>query len=128
VSRAYTNGNYRYQVADSAWEQIGDGAIQTTPSQLVYWADNYRTSIVGGPELLDAQLSGAVETEPGDADRYGAGIYLMANGTLDHDGAWAGFVTSFRISKDRLTSLAISCNTDKQDPEALADSIGKLWM
>jgi len=50
----------------------------------------------------------------------------MANGTLDHDGAWAGFVTAFRISKDRHTSVAISCNTDKQDPESLADSLS-LW-
>jgi hypothetical protein len=73
-------------------------------------------------------LAGAVPTEPGGPDRYGAGIYLMANGTLDHDGAWGGFVTAFRVSKDRNTSLAISCNTDKQDPETLADSLAKLWM
>jgi CubicO group peptidase (beta-lactamase class C family) len=124
----YENGNDGYRATNPAWEQVGDGGIQTTPSQLVHWADNYRTGIVGGRALLDAQLAGAVETEPGGADRYGAGIYLMANGTLDHDGSWAGFVTAFRISKDRLTSLAISCNTDEQDPEALADSIGKLWM
>src|SRR5258708_5809023 len=50
-----------YQVADSPWEQIGDGGIQTTPTQLVRWADNYRTGKVDGPTLLDAQLSGAVE-------------------------------------------------------------------
>ena len=79
-----------------------------------------------------AQLAGAVPTEPGGADRYGAGIYLMANGTLDHDGAWAGFVTAFRVSKDRRTSVAVSCNTDKQDLEALADSLWRsgrnLWM
>ena len=42
--------------------------------------------------------------------------------------AWGGFVTAFRVNKDRTTSLAISCNTDKQDPEAVADSLGKLWM
>ncbi|WP_082129487.1 serine hydrolase domain-containing protein [Mycobacterium haemophilum] len=125
---SYEKGDDEYQATKPSWEQIGDGAIQTTPSQLVYWADNYRTGIVGGPELLDAQLSGSVETEPGGSDRYGAGIYLMANGTLEHDGTWAGFVTTFRISKDRLKSLAISCNTDKQDPEALADALGQLWM
>ena len=125
---SYTKANGEYQVADSLWEQIGDGGIQTTPSQLVHWADNYRTGAVGGQKLLDDQLAGAVETEPGGADRYGAGIYLMANGTLDHDGAWAGFVTEFRISKDRHKSLAISCNTDKQDVQALADSLAKLWM
>jgi CubicO group peptidase (beta-lactamase class C family) len=127
VSYAKTDdGGYR--VADSLWEQIGDGAIQTTPSQLVRWADNYRTGQVGGPQLLDAQTAGAVETTPGGPDRYGAGIYVAGNGTLEHDGSWEGFVTAFRISKDRLTSLAISCNTDKQDPNALADALAALWM
>lgn len=115
-------------VVASGWEQVGDGGIQTTPSQLVRWADNYRTGRVGGPALLRAQLAGAVPTEPGGSDRYGAGVYLFANGTLDHDGSWGGFVTAFRVSKDRATSLAISCNSDKQDPEALADALGKLWM
>ncbi len=125
---AYEKGSGDYRATKPGWEQIGDGGIQTTPSQLVYWADNYRTGRVGGPKLLTAQLAGAVPTEPGGGDSYGAGIYLLANGALDHDGAWGGFVTAFRVSKDRTTSLAISCNTDKQDPEALADSLGKLWM
>jgi CubicO group peptidase (beta-lactamase class C family) len=125
---SYETGSDEYRATKSGWEQVGDGGIQTTPSQLVYWADNYRTGRVGGPGLLDAQLTGAVPTQPGGGDSYAAGIYLLANGMLDHDGAWGGFVTAFRVSKDRTTSLAISCNTDKQDPEALADSLGKLWM
>ena len=124
---SYQQAAAGYDVADSAWEQIGDGAIQTTPSQLVRWADNYRTGKVGGRQLLDAQLTGAVETEPG-GDRYAAGIYVLADGMLDHDGAWAGFVTAFRISKDRRTSLAISCNASDKDPEAMADKLGQLWM
>lgn len=117
-----------YQVADSKWEQVGDGGIQTTPSQLVRWADNYRTGKVGGPGLLEAQLAGAVETEAGGGDRYGAGIFALANGMLDHDGGWAGFVTAFRISSDRRTSIAVSCNVDKQDPNTLVESLGRLWM
>ncbi|OBK43107.1 serine hydrolase [Mycobacterium sp. 1081908.1] len=125
---AYERSGDGYRATSSGWEQVGDGGIQTTPSQLVGWADNYRTGRVGGPALLDAQLAGAVPTEPGGADRYGAGIYLMANGTLDHDGAWGGFVSAFRVSKDRNTSLAVACNTDRQDPETLADSLAKLWM
>jgi CubicO group peptidase (beta-lactamase class C family) len=125
---AYEKGSKGYRATTSGWEQVGDGAIQTTPSELVNWADNYRTGRVGGSDLLNAQLSDAVPTEPGGADRYGAGIYLLGNGMLDHDGAWGGFVTAFRVSKDRTTSLAISCNTDKQDPEALADNLVKLWM
>lgn len=128
---AYTKGagsNGEYERVSSAWEQVGDGGIQTTPTQLARWGDNYRTGEVGGPQLLDAQLAGAVETEPGGGDRYGAGIFSLANGMLDHDGAWAGFVTAFRVSSDRRTSVVVSCNTDKQDPEAMAEAIGGLWM
>jgi CubicO group peptidase (beta-lactamase class C family) len=125
---SYEKGSEGYRATKSGWEQVGDGGIQATPSQLVHWADNYRTGRVGGSQLLEAQLTGAVPTEPGGADKYGAGIYLLANGMLDHDGAWGGFVTAFRVNKDRTTSLAISCNTDKQDPEALADNLAKLWM
>lgn len=103
-----TGGNRsEYRVGNPAWEQIGDGGIQTTPSQLARWADNYRTGSVGGLKLLEAQLAGAVETEPGGGDRYGAGIVSRADGTLDHAGAWAGFVTAFHISSDRRTSVAI---------------------
>jgi CubicO group peptidase (beta-lactamase class C family) len=122
------NGGNGYHVVETAWEQLGDGAVQTAPSQLVKWADNYRTGTVGGPKLLDAQLSGAVQIAPDVAIRYGAGIYVTANGWLDHDGAWGGFVTAFRISKDRLKSVAVSCNTDDQIPEGLAESLAKLWM
>ncbi|QYL28802.1 D-alanyl-D-alanine carboxypeptidase precursor [Mycobacterium shottsii] len=118
----------QFPVLHSGWEQVGDGAIQTTPSQLVLWADNYRTGKVGCQKLLDEQLAGAVETEPGSGDRYGAGIFSRANGTLDHDGSWAGFVTDFRISSDRRTSVAVSCNMEGQDPQSLADAIGRLWM
>lgn len=123
---AYEADGDDYRVTTSGWEQVGDGAIQTTPSQLVYWADNYRTGRLGGAALLDAQLAGAVPTD--DGDKYGAGIFLQPNGTLAHDGDWGGFVTAFWMSKDRTTSVAISCNTDEQDPVALAGSIAKLWI
>ncbi|ORX01993.1 hypothetical protein AWC29_22230 [Mycobacterium triplex] len=125
---SYAGGSEGYRMTTSAWEQVGDGAVQASPSQLVRWGDNYRTGRVGGPKLLEEQLAGAVEIGPGVPVRYGAGIYIKADGTLDHDGASPGFVTAFRVSKDRLTSIAVSCNTDDQIPEALADSIAKLWM
>jgi CubicO group peptidase (beta-lactamase class C family) len=124
----FDEGTGEYTVAVSAWEQIGDGAIQTTPSQLVRWADNYRTGKVGGPKLLEAQLAGAVQTDPGGDDRYGAGIYILGDGQLSHDGSWSGSVTAFHVSEDRRTSIAISCNTGDQDPEAIAEELAKFWL
>lgn len=127
LSYGYDEDTREYTVGVTAWEQVGDGGIQTTPSQLVRWADNYRTGKVGGQGLLDAQLAGAADTGSGDGDRYGAGIFVLSNGSLDHDGSWAGFVTAFHVSADRRTAVAVSCNTDTQDPAAIAEELEGIW-
>lgn len=124
---SYIDDNGDYVEAPSAWEQTGDGSIQTTPSQLVRWADNYRTGAVGGPALLAAQVDGAVKTDPETGERYGAGILVDTDGTLEHDGSWAGFGTYFAVSADRSHSVAVSCNTDGQDPTAIAGEIAEIW-
>ncbi len=115
-----------FSIADSSWEQVGDGGIQTTPSQLVRWADNYRTGRVGGEQLLAAQLADSVETGVPGA-RYGAGIKLLDDGSLDHYGAWAGFHSGMRISKDRQTSLAVSCNADDATRDELMKRLWQIW-
>lgn len=124
---SYTKDSGGQGVAPSAWEQTGDGSIQTNPRQLVIWADNYRTGAVGGPKLLAAQMDGAVETGSETGERYGAGIFVGADGTLEHDGSWAGFLTDFVVSADRTHSVAVSCNTDDQDPTAIANEIAEIW-
>jgi CubicO group peptidase (beta-lactamase class C family) len=113
-------------VADSDWAQLGDGSIQTTPSQLVRWADNYRTGAVGGAQLLCDQTEAAVETEPG-AGRYGAGIFISPDNTLSHVGVWGGFTTLFEVSADRTTSIAISCNTPDADIAGIATGLKDVW-
>lgn len=124
---SYTKEDGKYAVAPTAWEQTGDGSIQTTPSQLVIWADNYRTGAVGGPELLAAQVDGAVKTGAETGERYGAGIFVGVDGTLEHDGSWAGFITDFTVSAARSHAVAVSCNTDHQDPTALAGELAEIW-
>ena len=127
LAESYTRDDGKYTVATTAWEQTGDGSIQTTPSQLVIWADNYRTGAVGGPTLLAAQVDGAVTTDADTGDRYGAGIFVGADGTLEHDGAWAGFLTDFSVSADRSHAVAVSCNSDHQDPTAIAGELAEIW-
>ncbi len=128
VSYEFDDDTGEYTVAVTAWEQVGDGAVQTTPGQLVRWANNYRTGKLGGQRLLDAQLAGAADTGSDDGDRYGAGIFVRPDGSLDHDGSWAGFVTAFHVSADRRTSIAVSCNAATQDPGAIAGELEGLWM
>lgn len=113
--------------AESRWEQVGDGGIQTTPTQMVRWADNYRTGKVGGQKLLDLQLAGTVKTDLGGDTRYGAGIFVFADDSLEHGGSWLGFLTEFWISSDRHTSVAVSCNTSSQQPAFIAAALEHVW-
>ncbi|MEJ3748557.1 serine hydrolase domain-containing protein [Actinomycetes bacterium KLBMP 9797] len=115
------------KVADSRWEQVGDGGVQTTPSELVRWADNYRTGKVGGPALLAAQLADPVPSDLGPGMDYAAGIIRADDGTILHAGAWAGFRSAFEIRPDRRTAFAVSCNSANHDPLAITADLRGIW-
>ncbi|NAZ84655.1 serine hydrolase domain-containing protein [Kineococcus indalonis] len=110
-----------WRAGGSRWEMVGAGAVQSTPSDLVRWGDNYRTGAVGGGELLDAQLCGAAAVDDGTGDSYGAGIFVLADGRLGHPGAWAGFTTLFEVSADKHTTIAVACNRDAPGDTARED-------
>jgi CubicO group peptidase (beta-lactamase class C family) len=101
-------GQARWDEEGSRWEADGAAGVQTTPSELVRWADNYRTGRVGGDALLTDVLADSADT--GRGERYGAGIIERPDGTLWHGGEWAGFLSDFAISADRRTAVAVSCN------------------
>ena len=69
-----------YERVDGAWQpwenrwepNIGAGAIQTTPSQLVVWAAQYWEPTIGAATINAERLDGAVDAAGGDA--CGAGI------------------------------------------------------
>ena len=102
----YSNSNYLLLEANVPYEQVGDAGIQTTPGELVRWADNYRTGKVGGAVLTHAVLKGAADSRIGDGVRYGAGIAQLPDGSLWHNGVLGGFLTDLWISRDRRDSVA----------------------
>ena len=110
-ARSYRRAGSDWQAADSLWEQTGDGAIQTTPTQLVRWGRQYWAPTVGSAAVHRARLDGAVETPGG---RYGAGIVesSLEDGVpiLSHPGAWAGFVTAFGVIPSERLAVAATCN------------------
>ena len=118
-----------FSVADYRWEQVGDGGIQATPTELVRWADNYRSGKVGGPNWKRAVSAHAVEVPPGPSGeqvRYGAGMVEFGDGAIGHQGGWEGFVTDFWVSPDRSTSIAVSCNK-AFDPRDMRESLTSIW-
>ncbi len=106
----------------SPWTQVGDGSVFTTPSELVRWADVYRTDPF---DVLDDALDSAEDI--GDGTRYGPGVMVAADGSLSHLGGWSGFVAAFTVSADRTTAVAVQCNDGTQDPRRIADALTKIW-
>ena len=100
-----------WRVAGSRLQRVGDGGLRATPSELVRWADEYRTGRLGGEELLAARLADPAPVN-GTLD-HGAGVFVTRGGALEHTGGWAGFASAFRVSADRHTALAVSCNGDE---------------
>jgi CubicO group peptidase (beta-lactamase class C family) len=95
--------------ADSPWEQVGDGAMWSTPSELVRWADSYSTAPFG-EEVLARQLR-AVPAE--GSYSYGAGICIDeidGHQVLYHGGDWSGFRTWFELDPEARVAVAICAN------------------
>jgi CubicO group peptidase (beta-lactamase class C family) len=109
------------------WETAGDGGIQTTPTELVRWGDNYRTGKVGGAALLDAQVADPVRTDLGRGVRYAAGILVDGDGGLSHEGGFAGYRTAFTVNADRRVAVAVACNTAERYPGPLAEQLEHIW-
>ena len=127
---SYQGGSGHYEVVDNQWEQVGNGAIQTTPAELARWGDNYRTAEVGGADWRAAVLADAVDIPPGpsgEKNRYGAGILQGEGGWLGHPGGWEGFVTRFWVSPDRATSVVVACNKYIDSRTDLESSLVDIW-
>jgi CubicO group peptidase (beta-lactamase class C family) len=112
---SYARKDGRWVVADSPWEQLGDGGVQTTPIQLVRWAAQYWNPTIGGPGLLRDRTRGAVAIGEQPGVRYGAGIFTRRDPALgrvlSHAGGWGGFVTTFDVLPERRLAVAATCTT-----------------
>jgi CubicO group peptidase (beta-lactamase class C family) len=102
--------------ADPVWEQVGDGAVWSTPSELARWGDAW-SSAPFGEDVLARQLR-LVDAE--DGDRYGSGIFVAPDGRLHHDGDWGGFRSRFAVDRDARVTVAMCANT----PGLLPDDHG----
>lgn len=102
--------------ADSIWEQVGDGAVWASPSELARWGDSWSTAPFG-EDVLRRQLA----TVPADdGDGYGAGIYVTPDGRLHHSGDWGGFRSRFAVDPAARVTVAMCAN----QPGLLPDDDG----
>lgn len=134
TSYEWDDDSQSWIVADSPWEQLGDGGIQTTPSELVRWAAEYWAPTIGGSDstdLNDARLGDTVEADDGVGYGWGIGILEMSGlGTvLSHSGGWGGFVTSFDVLPDDQLAVAATCTAYELDAAQgdIGIEIAQIW-
>jgi CubicO group peptidase (beta-lactamase class C family) len=117
VAESYESVDGEWVDADSPWTQLGDGAVRTTPTELVRWAMEYAEPTVGGAALQALRFDGAADVAddfgiPGA--RYGYGIVeaeIDGVRVLTHGGAWGGFVTTFVVAPEFGVAVAGTCTS-----------------
>lgn len=116
------DGSGGWRNADSPWQQLGDGGVQTNPTELLKWAGQYWDPTIGGTSL-DALRWAGMSVEPTTNTKYGFGIVeedLDGRRVLSHSGGWGGFVTSFVVVPDSQLAVTGTCNAEAVLPAGVA--------
>jgi hypothetical protein len=131
---AYSPGDARagggFAVNMSDWNQIGDGAVQTTVEDLARWDENFYAPKVGDERMLRAMQT-AGRLNDGKAHEYGLGLSVGMYGGLrrvSHGGAWAGYRAELMRFPDQHTSVIALCNVSNSQPSVLAESVAAAWL
>jgi CubicO group peptidase (beta-lactamase class C family) len=104
------------------WTAYGAIGIITTPSELVRWGDQYRAGDIIGDDFA----VGAVDE--GTGEFYAAGMDIEADGRLNHNGRFGGYISTFTVSADRETTVVVMCNGHSAKRLELADALWTIWV
>lgn len=119
-----------FRVSLSNWEQLGDGAVQTSIDDLVKWDANFYAATLGGRSLIDA-LTTVHHLKAGTPTTYGLGLFVddyRGLPVVRHGGSWAGYRAELlRFPTERL-SIAVLCNRGDASPEARADRVADVLL
>lgn len=115
-------------LSTSAWEQTGDGAVQTTVLDLARWDANFYDTKVGGSVLID-QLQQVGTLTDGKPITYARGLMIddyRGLRAVSHGGAWMGFRAEFlRFPNPGIAAVAL-CNVGSSQPWALVRAVADL--
>ena len=123
-----TGGGFAVNMSD--WDQIGDGAVQTTVEDLAKWDENFYAPKVGNAEMLRAMQTAGTLND-GKPHDYGLGLVVDMSGGLKrvaHGGSWAGYRAQLTRFPERQTSVIVLCNVSNAGPDALAADVAAQWL
>lgn len=119
-------GGFRVNLSD--WEQLGDGAVQTSLLDLVRWDANFTTHAVGG-DALQAFLHARQPLADGRSNDYARGLFVArfeGRERVSHGGAWAGFRAELMRFPAEKTTIVCLANLASMNPTALCEAVARL--
>jgi CubicO group peptidase (beta-lactamase class C family) len=117
-----------FAVDMSDFEQLGDGAVQTTVEDLVRWDTNFYSHQVGG-EALQTFLHRTGTLASGKPLAYARGLFVDSFRGLprvSHGGAWAGFRAQLMRFPEQKTSIVCLANLASMDPNGLCEQVAEV--
>jgi CubicO group peptidase (beta-lactamase class C family) len=112
------------------WEQVGDGAVQTTVEDLQLWDQNFYEPKVGDARLLEAMQTVGV-LNSGKKLAYASALYLQdykGLPTVSHGGAWVGYRAQLLRFPRQGFSVACLCNIGNANPSRLAREVADVYL
>jgi CubicO group peptidase (beta-lactamase class C family) len=109
----------------SAWEQIGDGQVQTTLADLARWDANFHQPKVGGAALIE-RLQQVGTLSDGQSITYARGLIVdeyRGLRAVSHGGSWTGFRSELLRFPEVGVTVAVLCNVGSSEPWALARAV-----
>jgi CubicO group peptidase (beta-lactamase class C family) len=115
-------------LSTSAWEQTGDGQVQTTVRDLARWDANFYDPKVGGGALIE-QLQKVGTLNDGKAINYARGLMIddyRGLRAVSHGGSWMGFRAELLRFPDSGIAAAALCNIGSSQPWALLRAVADI--
>jgi CubicO group peptidase (beta-lactamase class C family) len=114
----------------SNFEQVGDGAVQTSIDDLQRWDENFYTGAVGGREVLDAMHTTGILND-GKRQTYALGLMVddyRGLKSVSHGGSWAGYRAELLRFPEQHLSVACLCNLATTNPSMLARRVAEVYL
>jgi CubicO group peptidase (beta-lactamase class C family) len=126
----YARDGGAFQPVASAWEQTGDGGVNSTVLDLARWDANFYSGAVGG-KALRAAMTTPGSLANGSPLPYGGGLFLdrfRGHRRVRHPGSWRGFCSELMRLPGRRLSVITLCNAGDADPATLSEQVADLYL
>ncbi len=127
---AYEPDHGGFVIDMSDWDQLGDGAVQTSVEDLAKWESNFDTPVVGGAKLLEMLLARG-RLNDGTQIQYSAGLFQDSYRGADrvqHGGAWAGYRASITRYPSKHLAILMTCNRGDAGTGGKSQSVADIFL